>query len=182
MSFVRRGRKRPAKKPSEVNCGKIKHTKVTIDGFTFDSKLEGDYYKHLCILKFKNKIKDFELQPEFLLQDKFIVVDGVTINGSDPDFEKIKKKNKAKTFKAIKYIADFKIIHLDGSIEIVDTKGIETADFKIKKKMFAYRYPQYKFSIIAKNIAGQWKDIDQIKKEARARAKLKAVKEAEADK
>ena len=48
----------------------------------------------------------------------------------------------------IKYISDFKIYLNDGSVEIVDVKGIKTADFKIKEKMFKYRYINLRLSCV----------------------------------
>jgi hypothetical protein len=39
------------------------------------------------------------------------------------------------------YIADFKVYLNDGSIQIIDVKGFETPDFKIKRKLFEAKYP-----------------------------------------
>jgi hypothetical protein len=46
----------------------------------------------------------------------------------------------------IKYRADFLITHLDGSLEVVDSKGVETEVFKIKRKLFLVDYPHIKFT------------------------------------
>lgn len=154
------------------NSGKINHKRTEIDGITFDSKLESQYYKYLKELKLKGVVKEFELQPEFLLQEKFIIVNGEKVLGSDPNFEKIKRKYKAKTIAAISYIADFKVIYSNGEIRYVDTKGQETADFKIKKKMFAYKYPNLILDIIIlyKN---EWIDYEIYKKLEKDRKKQK---------
>jgi hypothetical protein len=96
--------------------------KTYIDGFKFDSKVESKYYLYLKDRKAKGEIKDFELQPSFTLQDKFKTKDG-------------------KTIRSITYIADFKVVHNDGSIEIIDVKGDATDVAKIKRKMFLLRYP-----------------------------------------
>lgn len=101
--------------------------KTEIDGITFDSQKEADYYCQLKLLKKSGKIKDFALQPKYELQ---------------PAFEKDGKK-----FRPITYIADFLITYNDGSTEIVDIKGIETKDFRLKKKMFEYRFPDLKLTI-----------------------------------
>lgn len=67
------------------------------------------YYIQLKWLLQANQIKYFELQPRFLLQDKFV-------------------KN-GKTFRKIEYIADFKVFRNDGSIDIIDIKRAETKEF-----------------------------------------------------
>ncbi|MEH6941510.1 DUF1064 domain-containing protein [Bacillus sp. JJ722] len=90
--------------------------KTTVDGVIFDSKAEAKYYEQLKWMKANKQIKDFELQPKFLLQEAF-------------------KKN-GKTFRKIEYIADFKVINLDDTVEIVDIKGAITKEFAIKRKLF----------------------------------------------
>ncbi|WP_432204421.1 DUF1064 domain-containing protein [Cetobacterium somerae] len=92
--------------------------KVTIDGITFDSKAEAKFYTQL-----KDNGVEFELQPRFLLQSSF-------------------KKN-GKNFRKIEYIADFKIGN-----RIIDIKGMETEAFKIKKKLFEYKYPELRLELL----------------------------------
>lgn len=104
----------------ETRMTKYNAKKVTIDGIQFDSKIESQYYLHLKQKMENKEIIAFGLQPEFILQDSF-------------------KKN-GKTFREIKYIADFNIVHNDGTIEIVDVKGMITQAFAIKKKLFEKRY------------------------------------------
>lgn len=106
---------------------KYKNIKITIDNIEFDSKKEASYYSELKLLKRANVIKDFELQP------KFELIPAYTKHG--------------KKVRAITYIADFKVTHTDDSIEVIDVKGIETEVFKIKKKLFEFKYP-YKLTIV----------------------------------
>lgn len=167
-------KKRTTKKTESKKMGKIKHIKTEVDGIVFDSKMESEYYKYLKELKEQGIVTDFKLQPEFLLQDKFIVVDGQVIEGSHPDFLKLKRKHKVPTTQAIKYKSDFEVHYADGHIEIVDTKGIETADFKIKKKMFAYKYPTLDFRVIIKTKDG-WIPYDEYQKNKRLKTKAKVV-------
>ena len=98
--------------------------KVIYDGIKFDSKKEGEYYLKLKMLEKSGLIKNLELQKEYLLQDSF------KING--------------KTIRAIKYIADFVYYDTtDQKEHIVDIKGSKrtmTEAFKIKTKLFAYKY------------------------------------------
>lgn len=121
--------KKEKKESTKSRYNKYKNKKIEIDGHIFDSKKEADYYIKLCGLKQAGEIKDFELQPKFELQPSFI-------------------NNKGEKIKAITYIADFKIYHNDGSIEIVDVKGFKTKEFKIKKKIFEYRYKDYVLTLV----------------------------------
>ena len=159
------------KKTESQKMGKIKHKKTEVDGIVFHSKMESEYYEYLKELKEQGIVKRFSLQPSFILQDKFIVVDGEIIEGSHPDFNKIKRKTKAPTVQAIKYISDFEVEYADGKIKIVDTKGQETADFKLKKKMFAYRYPHLELDIIIKDKVKGWIPYDEYQKDKRNKKK-----------
>jgi hypothetical protein len=118
--------------------------KTTIDDLQFDSKTEGQYYIHLKEQQEEGKIVAFNLQPRFLLQDSF--------------------KKDGKHFRKIEYVADFEVIHRDGSVEIVDVKGFETPDFKIKRKLFEKKYP-YRLSLVkyVKKYGG-WITLDEWKK------------------
>ena len=102
---------------------------VTINGITFDSLIEGKFYTILVEKKHLGLILDFELQPKFTLL---------------PAFE-----NHGKKHKAITYTADFKIVHLNGEIEIIDIKGFEPRDFPLRKKMFNYNNPDLHLTILA---------------------------------
>lgn len=173
MAYVRRTKKTK----EEKSMGKIKHKKTEVDGIIFDSKMESEYYELLKQQQANGKIKSFSLQPLFVLQEKFIIVNGQAIFGDNECFNKIKKQTGAPTIAAIKYIGDFEVHHLDGSIEIVDTKGIATADFKLKEKMFLAKYPHLKFSVITYDKkTNEWVDYKEYSKMVRARKKLKASK------
>lgn len=47
-----------------------------------------------------------------------------------------------------KYIIDFVIIHNDDSKEYIETKGFETRDWKIKRKLFKALYPQLNYKVV----------------------------------
>lgn len=160
--------------------GKIKHKKTEIDGIIFASKLEAQYYEKLKQDLKDGKIKEFSLQPEFILQEKFIVVDGEVIYGSNKDFDKIKRKTKAETVRQIKYIGDFLITDNDGQQRVVDTKGKSTTEFEIKKKMFYAKFPMYKLEILIYNKkANEWVDYYKYNKELRAKKKTKKALDTE---
>ncbi len=95
---------------------KYKATKIELDGHKFDSKLEANIYKRI-----KELGLDVELQPSFVLQDKF-------------RFGK-------RVIRPITYIADFKLL-LNGETYILDAKGMETPVFKLKHKIFMKIYNQ----------------------------------------
>lgn len=99
---------------------KYHNRKTVVDGITFDSKKESDYYCQLKMLKMAGEIDDFELQVPFELQPKY--------------------KRDGRIIKAINYIADFVVIYKDGHKEVVDVKGTLTDVYKIKKKMLLYKY------------------------------------------
>jgi len=110
----------------EPKKSKYHSRKTTIDYITFYSKKEADYYCQLKLRKQAGDIIDFELQPEFVLQEAY--------------------KRNGKTIRAIKYRADFRIIHKNFDVEIVDVKGHKTKEYKIKKKMLLFRYPEIWFT------------------------------------
>lgn len=114
QSLKRKVKKPPIKKP------KYNNRKVEIDGHKFDSKLEAQYYTFLKRKKATGKIKDFSLQPRYTLQETF--------------------KRDGKTYRSITYIADFEVLHNDGSTQVIDVKGMMTDVFKIKAKMFTKLY------------------------------------------
>ena len=42
--------------------------------------------------------------------------------------------------RAVTYRADFEVYYTDGRVEVVDIKGFMTPEFRIKAKMFMFRY------------------------------------------
>ena len=165
--------KKKAKTKKTKEMGKIYHKKTEIDGIVFDSQTEAEYYQYLKELKKNKQIKDFTMQDEFILQEKFIIVDGKRINGSDKEFKKVQKANPGCTIAAIKYIADFTVYYNDGSVQVVDVKGQKTADFKLKEKMFNYMYPQYNKLFCVVKYKGEWLEYNEANKIKKANKKNK---------
>lgn len=107
---------------------KYNNKKTIVDNIKFDSKAEANRYIELKMLEKARKISDLELQPKFELQEKYI-------------------NNKGEKIRAITYKADF--CYLEGNkIVVEDVKGIETKEFKIKKKLFENKYRDIDFRII----------------------------------
>lgn len=109
---------------------KYGNRKTVVGGKEFDSKAEAKRYEELEFMESAGKIKALELQPEFLLQDKF--------------------RYRGKTERAVKYIADFKYFDVEKGVYVVeDVKGVETEVFKIKRKLFLKKYgDEYDFKIV----------------------------------
>lgn len=105
-------------KSIDYKQSKYKNKKVVYDGIEFDSKKEGAYYLKLKMLEEKGIIQDLQLQVKFELLPSF--------------------KFKGETIRAINYYADF-TYKQDGELHIVDTKGIRTDVYKLKKKMMNYK-------------------------------------------
>lgn len=108
-------------KKIDYKQSKYKNKKVSYDGFEFDSQKERNYYIKLKTLEELGIIKNLELQKEYILQDKFV------LNG--------------KTRRKITYRADFSYISTeDNKLHVVDVKGFKTEVYKLKKKLFEYKY------------------------------------------
>lgn len=91
--------------------------KTTIDGIEFDSAREAKRYTRLRAMEDEGKIQHLRLQVPFELVPSF-ECDGVKYRG-------------------MKYIADF-VYYRDGKQVVEDTKGVKTAEYKLKKKLMAY--------------------------------------------
>ena len=65
-------------------------------------------------------LKDYKLQQKYLLQPSF--------------------KYFGKPIREINYISDFDLYYSNGDFVVIDTKGMATADAKIKAKLFKYKY------------------------------------------
>lgn len=109
---------------------KYNSQKVTIDGIVFDSKRESERYSELRLLEKAGDIEELILQPLFELQ---------------PDF-----KYKGQTIRKVTYRADFQYREKSTGLTVVeDVKGMETKEFKLKKKFFLRIYgSRYDFRII----------------------------------
>ena len=111
---------------------KYHNKKTFIDGIKFDSKLEAERYAQLKMMECAGVIRDLELQPEYELIPLF-------------------RKN-GKTWRRTVYKADFRYISCeDDSYIIEDVKGsisVITDVFRLKQKLFEYKYPEYTISIV----------------------------------
>ena len=99
---------------------KYRNIKTVIDGITFDSRKEANYYNTLKLLKRSGNVINIEFQPEF----PYVVNCYHPTDLTAPTFTK-----------NYKYIADFRVTYSDGSVQIIDVKGVKTAEFKRKQKI-----------------------------------------------
>lgn len=113
---------------------KYHNTKIVVDGIKFDSKLEAKRYGQLKLMERAGVIRDLELQPEYELIPSF--------------------KKSGKTWRRTVYRADFRYVRSeDDRIIIEDVKGSEaviTDVFRLKQKLFEYRYPELSIKIITR--------------------------------
>jgi hypothetical protein len=104
---------------------KFKNKKVSVNGKVFDSKKEAQRYQELKLLEKSGIIKDLELQKRFILLEGF------------------KKNNK--TYRPIYYYADFVYYLIYEKKTVVEdvkaSKYFTTDVYKLKKKLFEYKYP-----------------------------------------
>ncbi|MCY7865903.1 DUF1064 domain-containing protein [Bacillus spizizenii] len=126
--------------------------KCEIDGHIFDSVMEGKFYVYLKLEKQNGNVVDYELQPKYVLQEGF--------------------RKDGKAIRAITYISDFLVTYKDGEKIVYDVKGQETADFKLKKKMFDYRYRDLILKCVQYRAKDKvWMDLEEIKKQRKENAK-----------
>ena len=102
--------------------------KTVYKGITYDSKWEAQRAYELDILQRGGQIKNLEHQKRFILQDGYV-------------------NNKGQKIRPISYIADFVYQSKSGQWYCEDTKSpaTKTELYRVKKKMFEYKYPEYIF-------------------------------------
>lgn len=109
--------------------------KTEVDGIVFASKLEADRYLELRLLEQAEEITALVLQPEFQIVRGFV----------NPETgEKVKSRF---------YIGDFQYIdNATNKIVVEDTKGMETAEFRLKWSLVKSMYPQFEFRKVTRDM------------------------------
>ena len=93
--------------------------KTVVDGITFASKAEARRYGELMLLQRAGKIIGLEVHPTFYLTA------------------------------GIKYIADFHYVEKKSGKGVAeDVKGVQTAAFRIKAKLFRDQYPDCELRVV----------------------------------
>jgi len=116
--YLARQGKAPGKTP-EKRRSKYNARKTWVDGICFDSAKEAGYYSSLKLLHRCGELDGF------LYHGKMVVAEG-------KDMEQ----------RAALYEPDFVLLYPDGHYEVVDVKGMETREFKLKIKVLRERYPR----------------------------------------
>lgn len=118
IKYIRKGEKMQAK---------YRNIKAEYNGEIYDSRKEMRRAYALDMLVRCGRIKDLERQKRFILQDGYMTRDGRKI-------------------RPISYIADFVYYDNDKRSWVVeDVKGVRTDVYRLKRKMFEFRYPEYLF-------------------------------------
>lgn len=117
----------------------------TGETITFMSKLEKRFYEDVVVTGMKNgTLIDYKLQVKYNLQESFTYME--------------------KKIRTIDYISDFDLYYSDGTFEVIDTKGLATADAKIKAKLFKYKYPNIVLKWMSWTKATGWIEYDDLQK------------------
>jgi hypothetical protein len=111
-----------AQRSERKNKNKFGNIKVTTDdGEKFDSRAE---YRRWCQLLIHVKAKQItrlQRQIPYVLVDPLVAPDGTKLRG-------------------VTYIADMQYLDANGDLVVEDVKGVETAEYRIKKKLMLERY------------------------------------------
>ena len=104
---------------------KYHNIKRELDGHRFDSIAEMRMYSNLKLMESQGKISHLKLQVKYELMPAYINANGESI-------------------RPLTYVADFVFNDLEENRQrVIDCKGFKTAVYKIKKKLFDYKYKQF---------------------------------------
>ena len=106
----------------QVHTGKYHATPDYRGAIRFDSRKEARRYDELILLQRAGKISDLKLQPQFTLQESYRTPEG-------------------KRVQAIRYVADFSYVDIDGNTIVEDVKSpaTKTRVYQIKRKLMMER-------------------------------------------
>jgi hypothetical protein len=99
---------------------------VVFYGIRFASRKEASRYQILTLMQKSGKISGLKCQPRFELQPKF--------------------EKRGVKYRNIEYRADFQYTK-NGNIVVEDSKGFRTPEFRLKQKMFEFKYPELSLKI-----------------------------------
>lgn len=107
--------------------------KESVDGVTFDSKKEAEWYVRFSMMEKSGLISNLRRQVPYEL---------IPVQREAPHTTKTGKLMQGKVLeRACTYIADF-VYHDEetGKEVVVDCKGFRTKEYRIKRKLMLYRY------------------------------------------
>lgn len=100
--------------------------RTTIDGHTFASKRESEYYLVYKSMLQHGEIIRLELQPRYEIIPRFKGADG-------------------RTELATHYTPDFRLTYPDGRVVVVEVKGKAARDYVLRRKLFKMQHPDVEF-------------------------------------
>lgn len=157
---------------------RVKNAQRTIvDGIEFPSRSEAYYYSCLRDMKAKGEIFDFMRQIPFELQPQFRKCPTLECKyrmekpeENSRDLKRYKDIRKCplcgaplELVREITYVADFVVIDKYDGIQrthVQDVKSspfFQTDIFKLKKRLFDYKYPMYQLELVFPKIPRGWK-------------------------
>ena len=108
---------------------KFNNTRTEYNGIKYDSKKEAAKAAELDLLKQGGEVLEWLPHPRYILQPRYRDKNGVVV-------------------RAIYYIPDFWVKYSDGKEVVIDIKGFQTQEFKLKAKMWRYRYRETGMELI----------------------------------
>lgn len=108
---------------------KYGNKKTTVDGITFDSLKEAKRYKELSLMERAGMIQDLQRQVKYILIPAQREPDTVGARGGVHKGKLIERE--------CSYVADF-VYKEKGQPIVEDTKGMQTKDYILKRKMMLY--------------------------------------------
>jgi len=114
---------------------KYGNRKKEVDGYTFDSLAEAARYQELCLLEAAGEIGMLKVHPRYELQPAFTDASG--------------KRQRAITYEAdFEYQDRSEIVWRTVVEDVKGGRGTQTAVFKLKAKLFRFKYPQLCFEVV----------------------------------
>lgn len=112
---------------------KYGNSKVSFDGYTFDSKREGNVYLRLKDLQSRGRISDLQIHPKWELQPKLTEKYVKHLKTKDKECERT-------VLLPITYEADFAFYHNSKYVvlDVKISKSLLPKEYQIKKKMMRY--------------------------------------------
>lgn len=138
---------------------KFNNKKVEVDGITFDSKAEAEFYKYL---RDHDSVEDFKCQPHYVVLEDYMTRcvrcqgEGNLLNEGTGNANKctlcrgVGRRKK----RGITYTADFAVTWKSGKTDVIDVKGGPTTPlFNAKRKLFEAIF-EIELLIVRKNGKG----------------------------
>ena len=113
----------------EIRRVKYRNIKALYNGVVYDSRKEMRRAVALDWMVKAGVIRDLERQKPFVLQEGYV-------------------NNKGEKIRPIQYVADFVYFDVENGrwvVEDVKSPATRTDVYRIKKKLFEYKYPEYWF-------------------------------------